>query len=261
MNLVLNALESMVEGGVLTLSTQRYHAMQDEDLVEGTLPAGEYSMLSVRDTGEGISKDALEHIFEPFFTQKNLGRSGSGLGLSVVYGVTLDLHGYLDVQTELGKGTEFRLFFPACTKEADVEQIEAVPRGRNERVLVVDDVEGQRRLGVRVLEELGYRAVQAESGEAALDYILREHVDVVILDMIMPGGWDGIESYTHIQKVRPSLKCIFCSGYTDIDSSARATVLGIEQFLAKPYTMNELAECVARALHEQQKDSPKNKAT
>ena len=131
-----------------------------------------------------------------------------------------------------------------------------LPHGYNERILVVDDVEAQRKLATRLLVQLGYRVAQAESGQAALDYIQREHVDLVLLDMIMEPGWSGMETYRQLIAVRPGLKCVICSGYADKESNDEAEQLGLHDRIMKPYTVEDLAVTVREVLDRQEYEVP-----
>jgi two-component system cell cycle sensor histidine kinase/response regulator CckA len=154
----------------------------------------------VSDTGGGISPEDLRRIFEPFYTKKVMGKSGTGLGLAVVWGAVKDHRGYIDVASEEGKGTTFTLYFPVTREEAEEET--AVPPaeylGRGESILVVDDVKEQRELAARMLGTLDYRVTMAASGEEAVDYLKAHAVDLIVLDMIMDHGMDGLDTYRKI---------------------------------------------------------------
>jgi two-component system, cell cycle sensor histidine kinase and response regulator CckA len=157
----------------------------------------DYVVLTVSDKGNGMSPEHLTRIFEPFYTRKIMGRSGTGLGLTVVWGTIKDHNGYIDVASDEGKGSTFTLFFPV-TRE---EPAEAPPNisdgeimGRGESILIVDDVESQRDVAASMLDQLGYRTHTVASGEAALEYLLAHRVDLLLLDMIMDPGIDGLES-------------------------------------------------------------------
>ncbi len=175
MNLVSNAAEAMPDGGLLIITTENRYL---DEPVQGfdELKVGNYVVLSVTDTGEGISPDDMKHIFEPFYTKKVMGRSGTGLGLSVVWGTIKDHNGSINVQSEEGKGSTFTLFFPVTNENLSPDQIfqpSAEYLGHGESILVVDNVEGQRELAAQMLEELNYSVVTATSGEKALEFLKR----------------------------------------------------------------------------------------
>ncbi len=178
--------------------------------------AGEYAVVSVRDNGTGISPEDLERIFEPFYTRKKMGRSGTGLGLTIVWNVMQDHGGYVDVTTGT-EGTEFLLYFPAIREAlADTPSFLRFDdyRGNGETVLVVDDLEDQRKTACAILTKLGYVAHSAESGEKALEYLEDSPVDIVLLDMIMDPGLNGMETYRRISEIHPGQKAVIASGYS-----------------------------------------------
>ncbi|MCP3898679.1 MAG: response regulator, partial [Desulfobacteraceae bacterium] len=172
------------------------------------------------DTGTGIAENDIARIFEPFFTKKVLGRSGTGLGMAVVWGTVKDHQGYIDVQSTLGKGTEFTLYFPVVREEIEVQE-KVLPMeqymGKGESILVVDDVETQRNIASDMLIKLGYSVSLVDSGEKAVDYIKENPVDLLILDMIMEPGIDGCETFKRILKIYPDQKAIITSGFSETD--------------------------------------------
>ena len=199
MNLISNAAEAMPEGGKLTVSLENKYI---DKPVSGydNMDEGDYMVLTVSDTGTGISPNDIEKIFEPFYTKKKLGRSGTGLGMAVVWGTVKDHKGYIDVQSSEGKGTTFTLYFPATRKKLSEDEtplsVESY-RGNGESILIIDDVEEQRKIATGMLEELCYSVVSVSSGEKAVEYLKTNKVDLLLLDMIMdPGyGWPR-----HLQK-------------------------------------------------------------
>ena len=205
MNLVSNAAEAMPSGGEILIRIENRYL---DKSVSGydELQEGDYVMLSVSDMGEGISAEEMKHIFEPFYTKKVMGRSGTGLGLSVVWGTVRDHDGYIDVESTKGKGTTINLYFPVA-RAKEPEKDEAIRgdayMGGGEKILVVDDVAGQRDLARRILEKLNYRVDTASSGEEAVEYLRNNEVDLLILDMIMDPGIDGFETYRRISEIRP----------------------------------------------------------
>ncbi|HMK64474.1 MAG TPA: PAS domain S-box protein, partial [Thermodesulfobacteriota bacterium] len=195
-NLISNAAEAMPKGGTVTIKTaNRYldKPIQGHDEVR----EGDYVVLSVTDNGEGIEEKDIRRIFEPFYTKKVMGRSGTGLGLAVVWGTVKDHFGYIDVTSEEGKGSTFTLYFPVTREEmAVIEKV--VPTneysGKGESVLVIDDVKGQRDLAEHMLSKLNYRVSTVPSGEEAVNYLKENRVDLLVLDMIMDPGMDGLDT-------------------------------------------------------------------
>jgi CheY-like chemotaxis protein len=246
MNLVSNAAEAMPKGGRLRIET---HNRRLESPATGyeTMPPGDYAVLVVSDTGIGISVDDMERIFEPFYSKKVMGRSGTGLGMAVVWGTVKDHRGYIDVSSREGAGTTFTLCFPV-TREAP--RAEAAPwclekhRGRGEIVLVVDDVAEQREIATGMLTRLGYRAEAVASGEAAVELVTRRPVDLLLLDMIMGPGMDGLDTYDRILAVRPGQKAVIASGYAETGRVREALQRGPAAYLKKPYRLENLAEAL-----------------
>jgi PAS domain S-box-containing protein len=247
MNLVTNAFEAMPHGGRLAISTScesldRPHAGYEH------IGAGDYVILRVGDTGVGIEEEDLPRIFEPFYTRKEMGRSGTGLGLAVVYGVAHDHMARIDVATAVGRGTELSLYFPVC-REAVLESTEGDEDYRGcESVLVVDDLEEQRTLAVRLLSFLGYRVHVAESGRAAVAYLRDHSVDILILDLIMQDGFDGLDTYREIIRTHPGQKAVIASGFSRTRRAEEAQRLGVGPFIRKPYTLQGLGRAVRREL-------------
>ena len=252
LNLIFNAAEAMPNGGTLDIETANLYVDRDQMDYE-VLEEGEYAILRVKDQGGGISEDDLAHIFEPFYTRKHMGHSsGSGLGLAVVYGVVKDHGGRIDVKTKKGKGTTFTLAIP-LTRESvsDQDVIEDVLRG-DEHVLVVDDSATQRTVATRLLTSLGYKVQTAEGGQEAVQ-LLREArdtspFDIILLDMIMEDGFDGMDTYETLMEIYPGQKCAFVSGFSETERVRQARAQGGCPFLAKPYTLSKLAHFLRTAL-------------
>ncbi|HPX55654.1 MAG TPA: response regulator, partial [Syntrophales bacterium] len=251
MNLVSNAAEAMPKGGLMTIETRnRYldRPVQGYDEVR----EGDYVVLSVSDTGEGISAYDIKRIFEPFYTKKVMGRSGgTGLGLSVVWGTVKDHNGYIDVRSVEGRGSAFTLYFPVTRDElaeahTDVSMSEYM--GRGESILIVDDVEAQRELAARMLEKLNYRVRTARSGEAAVEYLQDHRADLIVLDMIMDPGMDGLDTYRKIVEVHPRQKAVIVSGYSETDRVRRTQALGAGAYVKKPYLLETLGLAVRNEL-------------
>lgn len=250
MNLVSNAVEAMPEGGALSISVESRRLTEAHAGYEIITP-GEYIVLSVTDTGPGISKEDLERIFEPFYTKKVMGRSGTGLGLAVVWGTVKDSGGFVDVISQPGRGTRFDLYLNATTAPV-ASQTPHPPLdhylGRGEHVLFVDDVAEQRTIAVSMLESLGYRVDAVASGEEAIAWMQNHTCDLLILDMIMAPGMDGLETYQRILNIRPGQKAIVASGFSETDRVSRALALGASRYLRKPYSMIDLAKAAKDAL-------------
>jgi len=249
MNLVSNAVEAIKGSGQVTLSTtNRYldRPLRGYDDVA----VGEYVVLSVSDNGLGISPDDLKRIFEPFYTKKVMGRSGTGLGLAVVWNILMDHKGYIDVLTSK-KGTTFELYFPATREELpakDLPQATQNYKGSGQRILVVDDESSQRDISCRMLDVLGYHTQAVSSGEDAVAYLKTRTVDLVLLDMIMDPGMNGRETYEQIVQIHPKQKAIIISGFAETEDVLEAQQLGAGQFLKKPVTLEKLGVAVKQVL-------------
>lgn len=251
MNLVINASEAIEGMGTVTISTKSRYL--DEPL-KGyeDVRRGEYAILSVSDDGSGIAPEDLERVFEPFYTKKMMGRSGTGLGLAVVWNAVQDHNGYINIKSS-EKGTVFELYFPV-TRQKVAAAKEEVPLevylGHGERILVVDDEERQREIACGLLTELGYAAESVSSGEEAVEYVKKHSVDLIILDMIMPKGINGRETYEKISKIRPGQKAIIASGFSETEEVKLAQKLGAGKYMKKPYTMKKIGVFVKEELEK-----------
>jgi PAS domain S-box-containing protein len=251
LNLISNAVEAMPKGGTLTISTSNQYL---DSPIQGydEVMEGDYVVLSVNDSGEGISDHDIKHIFEPFYTKKVMGRSGTGLGLSVVWGTVKDHQGYIDVQSTIGEGSAFTLYFPVTREEVKTEMTMAhisEYMGHGETVLVVDDMEGQRNLACEMLTRLDYHVDAAASGEEAVAYIKDHPVDLVVLDMIMDPGIDGLDTYRGMLEVNPHQKAIIVSGFSDTERVKKAQELGAGPYIKKPYVLERLGLAVHQELN------------
>lgn len=250
MNLVSNAAEAMPQGGRISISL----AMEPIDPAEkgfGEFAQGEHAVLRVGDLGEGIPPEILEHVFEPFYTTKTMGRSGSGLGLAVVRETMKDHKGHIHVQSVAGQGTTFALYFPAISGDS-LKKAEGTSndhyRGDGEQILIVDDLESQRQLLQSILTRLGYRAQSLPSGEAAIEYLKTHAADLLILDMIMSPGMDGLATYQEIIRFRPEQKAIMVSGYSEAARASELQSLGVCGYVRKPYTVKQIGRAVRMEL-------------
>jgi PAS domain S-box-containing protein len=248
MNLVTNAYEAMNDLGRLTISTNQAYLSKLESGHECVVP-GSYVILRVKDTGCGIKKDDIEKIFEPYFSRKNMGKSGTGLGLAVVYGVIKDHMAYYDVFSEIGKGTEFIAYFPVCRQPIKGGTETIATMGGNERILIVDDCAEQRDMASQMIASLGYQVDVADNGHQALSYLSQKSADVVVLDMIMEPGFDGLDTYREILKIRPGQKAIIMSGYSDSERVHQMQQMGAGPFIHKPYTLKTVAEALRKVMH------------
>ena len=250
MNLVSNAAEAISVQGEVTIRTENCYLdkpIRNYDEIQ----VGNYAVLRISDNGNGISKEDIGKIFEPFYTKKVMGRSGTGLGLAVVWGTVKDHNGYIDVQSEEGKGTVFSLYFPITSDEPEkVRETLSFETymGRGETILVVDDLEEQRELATNMLERLGYKAAAVSCGEDAVAYLMNETADLIILDMIMDPGIDGLDTYRNILAIQPKQKAIIVSGFSDTERVHTAQSLGARAYLKKPYVIETLGLAVRKEL-------------
>jgi CheY-like chemotaxis protein len=249
MNLAVNARDAMPEGGTLTIETANVELDEHYAKTHLAVEPGAYVVLTVTDTGTGITPQVQARLFEPFFTTKAPGK-GTGLGLATVHGIATRCGGSVNVYSEIGRGTSFKVYFPrAAAGEFAPDRAAAAPeqsQGAGHIVLVVDDADAIRRLASRLLEKRGYTVLLAANAEEALE-IFEQNVPVAVLltDVIMPGA-SGPELTTRLRDTHPGLKVVYMSGYTE-DAIVHHGVLdpGIA-FLHKPFT----AEALARKLRE-----------
>jgi len=250
MNLISNAVEAMPEGGRILLSTKNRYVDQritGYDSVE----EGDYVVLEVADTGIGISSQDISKIFEPFYTKKKMGRSGTGLGMAVVYGTVQDHKGYIEVQSKKGKGTVFTLYFPVTKKDitkVDTNLLISDYKGDGQSILVIDDVKEQREIASSMLSQLGYSVNTVSSGEEAVKYMSDNDADLLVLDMIMDPGIDGLDTYKKILDLHPKQKVILASGYSETERVKKALNLGAGKYIKKPYTVKDISVAVMEEL-------------
>ncbi len=249
MNLMSNAAEAMIKGGVVIVATENRYVdapVHGYDLIE----EGEYAVMTVSDTGVGISPEDLKRIFEPFYSKKVMGRSGTGLGMAVIWSTVKDHQGYIDVRSTVGKGTCFELYFPITRRGLDDtdarDSLDAL-RG-NEKILVIDDVDDQREIARRLLEKLGYTVDVAACGEDAVKYLGESGADLILLDMIMDPGIDGLETYRRILEIRPGQKAIIVSGFSESDRVKETLELGAGSYVKKPYRLHDMARAIRSEL-------------
>jgi two-component system cell cycle sensor histidine kinase/response regulator CckA len=246
-NLLTNARDAMADRGTLTVTTRSVYVDRP---VGGynRVEIGEYARIDVADSGPGIDPAIRDRIFDAFFTTKQgAGLRGSGLGLSIVQAVIDDHRGYVDVRSEPGRGAVFSVYLPV-TRDAIEEKLdESLPTGR-ERVLVIDDDPMQREVALRLLERLGYTAKATGSGEAAVERLRDEQFDLLVLDMVMPPGIDGAETYRRAAELRPGIRAVVVSGFAEGDRVREAQELGAGTYVRKPVTLSQLAHAVRAEL-------------
>jgi PAS domain S-box-containing protein len=248
LNLVSNAAEAMADGGVINIKTRNQY-LDRPVLGYEEVKEGDYVVLSISDEGEGIESVDLKRIFEPFYTKKVMGRSGTGLGLAVVWGSVKDHYGYINVESETGRGTVFTLYFPVTRQEMAPEQTAVSASeymGSGESILVVDDIKEQRELATTMLKKLNYRVASVFSGEQAVEYLKQHRVDLVVLDMIMEPGMVGLDTYRGILELRPDQKAIIVSGFAETERVSKAQSLGAGTYVKKPYVLGKLGLAVRR---------------
>ena len=248
---MINAAEAISGDGSIIISTENQYV--DKPISENYyMEKGEYAVFSITDTGSGISKEDINRIFEPFYTKKVLGRSGTGLGLAVVWNTVQDHGGGITVESD-DKGTTFKLYFPS-TREDLSDQIKNIRlgelMGHGEKILVIDDEALQQDVAVRMLTALGYQVDTVSSGEEAIEYLKKNSVDLLVLDMIMDPGMGGRETYEQVIKLYPGQKAIIASGFSENKDVKNVQKIGAGQFIKKPYTMNRIGSAVRQALHE-----------
>lgn len=252
MNLCVNARDAMPDGGTITIKTSNMCIDDKFSRVNpGSLP-GEYVLLEVSDTGDGIPEDLLDHIFEPFFTTKEQGK-GTGLGLAIVYGIVKNHKGYITCHSHTGLGTTFKMYFPVLKNFEIIEESrnEVQSEGGTETILIVDDEDQVLQIGTRVLEKFGYRVFQASNGDEAIN-IYREktgEIDLIILDMIMP-KMGGRQCLNAILEINAEAKVIISSGFSG-DRSSESDIIGlIKGFIHKPYEVGCLLSTVRDVLEK-----------
>jgi two-component system, cell cycle sensor histidine kinase and response regulator CckA len=247
---VSNAAEAMPDGGRIDIISENRRLNSPIRGYEEIHP-GEYCVLKVSDSGVGIPPEDIHRIFEPFYTKKKMGRSGTGLGMAVIWGTVQDHHGHIDVQSAEGRGTTVELFFPSTQQRRSEEKRESpfdAFRGNGETILIVDDEEEQREIASRVVEQLGYVARSMSCGEAAVEYLKTDQVDLMILDMILGSGIDGLETYKRILQYHPHQKAIITSGFAETARVRNAMKLGVGGYLKKPYTLENIGMAIKSEL-------------
>ncbi len=251
MNLFLNGVESMIKNGTIVISTKN---VSGYEFSKGS-GSKKYIRLSISDEGIGLNPEEQKKIFEPFYTKKAMGISGTGLGMSVVWGTVKDHKGIINIESKKGMGTTFNLFFPA-TEEKAVVVNNKIPlqdyMGQGEKILVVDDDDHPRDIAVEYLRRLNFDVDQASSGKEAIDLVQIKKYDLIVLDMLMDPGIDGLETYKKLLKISPGIKAVIVSGFSETERVKRAQELGAGKYIKKPYTLEELVVSVKKELGREQ---------
>ncbi len=252
LNLVTNATEAIHDSGTVIISTTNRYL--DKPLkgykAYEEVRQGEYAVLSVYDDALGLSTEDLDRIFEPFYTKKIMSRSGTGLGLAVVWNTVQDHGGYVNVMRD-ENGTTFDLYFPITRAEVSANMEQASWEnytGNDETILVVDDEKLQREIACGLLNKLGYSAKAVSSGEEAIEYLKTHSVDLIVLDMIMFPGMNGRETYERIIKIHPNQKAIIASGFAESEDVKAIQKLGAGKYIKKPFTLETLSISVKEEL-------------
>ena len=249
-HLIDNAAEAIQEKGIVSIET---YAATITDPIQAMPPitSGTYTVLEIRDTGIGIQSNVIEKIFQPFYSVKITGRNSTGLGLTVVRTTVDNCHGHIQIISKQGEGTTFRIYFPVAITSDFIKQSAAVSieeyRG-NGTVLVIDDVQEQREIANMMLSRLGYTVQTASSGEEALELIQKQSFDILVIDMILPNGINGFETYRRIKEQLPHQKAIIISGYAGNSLIQEAMNLGAGAFLRKPLSLLSLGKAIHKEL-------------
>ncbi|MCI5148954.1 MAG: response regulator [Candidatus Electrothrix sp. MAN1_4] len=249
MNLVTNAAEAILGKGIITISSSNKF-LDEHEALELELTVGEYVVLGVKDTGTGIPAKDLQHIFEPFYTKKVMGRSGTGLGLAVVWNTVQDHESKISVTSD-EQGTQFQIYFPLTQEKsvaAEKSKQEEKTAEQNGTILIIDDEPQLRDIAVRILQPMGYTVDAVCSGELAIKHILEKSVDLIVIDMQMEPGMNGYETYQEILEIYPDQKALIVSGFSESKDVKAALKLGANGFIKKPYSTEQLGQAVKNAL-------------
>ena len=253
-NLILNARDSIRESGRITVNTEIIKFDDPFRTATGLIHPGKYLKCSMIDDGTGMTNQAKEHLFEPFFSTKGVGK-GTGLGLAMVYQIMLRHKGFIDYESEWRKGTSIHLYFPFVRPDTATEAASAKTKTiiHKRKIMVVDDEVAIRELTKTVLQDAGYEVIEIHDGQEAVDFFAeddRPEVDLIIMDMVMPRK-DGVEAYHEIRKIDPLVPIIFSSGYIDTEQTRKATSLGLKIHLPKPYRIEQLLDITETHLRKE----------
>jgi CheY-like chemotaxis protein len=253
MNLAVNAKDAMPEGGKFIVETANVTLDENYCMMHHLAQPGEYVQLTVSDTGHGMNRKTLEHIFEPFYTTKETGR-GTGLGLATVYGIVKSHNGHITCYSEPAEGTTFKIYLPAIEfmgKIVRPQEEATISRGGTETILLVDDEEPIRILGAQILEEFGYTVLTAADGESGLQLYQeeRDKIALVILDLIMP-GMGGKRCLVELLKINPEARVAIASGYSPDGPTREILKNGAKGFVSKPYDIRQMLNVVREVLDQ-----------
>ena len=249
-NLVINGVEACTTPQPRIRIRTTFQILEEELCGFETIPPGHYVILSVTDNGIGIGTQSKSHIFEPFYSEKELGKSGTGLGLTIIWNAIRDHNGYINLATSR-KGTRFDLYFPipAERKFRPIsQQVMQELSGNGESILVIDDEAFQRDIARATLQQLGYSVHTVDSGEQAIESIRSGTFDLLILDMVFETGMNGVDTFAAIKEIEPTQKALVTSGFFDPVEQQRISSLGINQYLHKPYSIATLGRAICQAL-------------
>jgi PAS domain S-box-containing protein len=258
LNLFTNAMESVHEKkeGKVTVSTGNRYVNRPVKGYDHDVPVGEYVVLTVADNGAGMSPGDIKKIFMPFYTRKKMGRSGTGLGMMVVWGAVKDHKGYIVVSGHEGRETTVDLYFPVTREKlAATEEPAAIAEymGNGESIVVIDDEAEQRHIASMLLNQLGYTVITAADVEEAFEYLEDRSADLFILDMVMEPKLDGLDTYKKILEKFPGAKAIITSGFSETERVREAQRLGAGEYIRKPYTMKKLSRAIRKELNRGKK--------
>jgi two-component system cell cycle sensor histidine kinase/response regulator CckA len=252
-NLVVNARDAMPSGGVVTILTGNETSTHAVSLGTAIMPPGEYVKIEVSDTGTGIAEEHKGKIFDPFFTTKPVGQ-GTGLGLATVYGIVKQSGGFITMDTELGRGTSFKIYLPRHRVEAGAQSADSAPLAPRDvtgqdTILLVEDEEAVRSFAARALRLRGYHVLEASGGEEALEIVTKggQEIDLLITDVVMP-NMDGPTLVRHVKELKPELAIIFMSGYAEEAFRRNEENASDLHFLPKPFGLKQLAAKVKEVL-------------
>ncbi len=257
MNLFSNAAEAISNKGIMTISTSNVYLDKSITGYE-KIAEGDYVKVTVSDDGIGIAPKDIEKIFEPFYTKKAMARSGTGLGMAVVWGTVKDHDGYIDIKSVEEVGTTIDIYIPVTREELKVKTVTTSLdeyRGNGETILIVDDVEEQREVASAMLQKLGYSIFSVSSGEEAVEYVKTNSPDLIVLDMIMEPGLDGLDTYKQVIEIHPHQKVVIASGYSRTDRVKELQQLGAGRYVKKPYTLLSIGFAVKEELKSEQSTS------
>lgn len=249
-NLFTNACEAMTSGGSIYIST-KFESSVNESIRYKNIPDGDYAVITVTDEGVGISKEDQKKIYEPFFTSKVMGRSGTGLGMAVVWGTIQDHNGFIEMKSKLGEGTTFDIYLPALSESSAFEidiMDKTLLRGNGEKILILDDEEIQLEIADSLFTELNYKVRTVSDPHKIIREINDFLPDLVILDMILTQEIDGLDVYRQIHEKFSGMKVVVISGFSESDRVKEAISLGVRKYIKKPFTIEEIGLSIREIL-------------